>query len=152
LIIPNNKVKETPTSNNGSIKIITTLNGRTSGVWKDAFNLFLKNPLFGYGFGAERYLLKNYKGEPGSVDSTILNCLIQSGIVGTILFLASISSFLIMGYKLASGNTSIAILECVSVGVFILIRGITQSFSLYSADWLFLVPLIGYIQSLSLNH
>lgn len=123
---------------------ILTLGGRTNGVWQEALILIKKSPLIGYGFGIERYLLKDYLGRPASVDNTLLNALLQSGVLGASLFLISIIWTISMGYHLI--NPSLINLEVISVGIFILLRGITQSFSSYSADWLFLIPIIAYIQ------
>lgn len=131
-----------------SVERIMTLSGRVGGVWRDAVGFIKKRPLFGYGFAAERYLLKDYLGRPTSVDSNILNAILQSGFLGGTFFLLSIGSVILMGYQLLLINHSLMLLEATSVGIFILLRGITQSFSNYGADWMFLSPLIAYIQIL----
>lgn len=129
---------------------IATLSGRINGVWSQALIHIKKSPLIGQGFGVERFLLKDYLGRPASVDNTILNAILQSGILGTMFFIISLVLVVGMGYELlASGNHSLILLESVSVGIFILLRGITQSFSSYGADWMFLAPIITYLQIVS---
>ncbi len=125
---------------------LTSLGGRINGVWKNAICLIKQRPIIGWGFGIERFLLKDYQGNPASVDSTVLNALLQSGFLGTLMFLGAIVWTVYTGYQMfMSGNQSLIFLEASSVGIFILLRGITQSFSNYSADWLFLVPIIAYL-------
>lgn len=131
----------------------TTLGGRMGGIWQKAISVIKEHPILGQGFNIERYRLKDYKGDPGSVDSTLINALLQSGLLGTALFLIAICWTIFMGYQLfLSGNNSLLFLEASSVGIFLLLRGITQSFSGYSADWLFLAPIIAYLQIISLSH
>lgn len=124
-----------------------TLSGRTTGIWPQALKLFLKSPLIGWGFQADRIFL-----EGQHAHNAILHALIQTGIIGTIPFLiAFIWSWLIL-FKLLK-NPSIEkpfLIEIAGVLAFFMIRGITESTgAFFGADWLILAPLLAYIQNLN---
>ena len=63
-----------------NIKVIVTLSGRTNGVWADVWHLFLKNPLLGFGFQADRFSLNGQHAH-----NSLIQALIQAGQI--ILFL-----------------------------------------------------------------
>ena len=131
-----------------SVKTILSLSGRTSGVWTDAWHLFIKSPLFGFGFQADRYFLNGQHAH-----NSLIHALLQAGILGTIPFLlAFIVIFLMLvriftyhGIKQDERNFLIMLS---AILVFFAVRSITESVAFFSADWLFVAPIIAYIQCL----
>ena len=130
------------------IKTISTLSGRTSGVWKDSINLFYSSPIIGYGFQADRFFLNGQH-----THNSILHALVQSGILGTLFFvLAYLSTFIILLrlfkiYKVKEEDKKF-LLIFLFVLIFFGIRSITESVAFFSADWLFVAPIIAYTQFL----
>lgn len=135
-------------TNAKDLKNIVTLSGRTTGVWQDAWHLFLSSPLVGYGFQADRFFLNGQHAH-----NSIIHALIQTGILGTIPFLLA---FILMFLYLARlfKNPHIELQEknflvmLSAVLVFFAVRSITESVAFFSADWLFVAPIIAYIQLL----
>lgn len=145
-----------PTTQPKNIKSLVTLSGRTDGIWKDSWNLFLSEPLIGRGFQADRYFLGGQHAH-----NTVLHALVQTGLIGTLLFIAAFCWAIYMLLRLLknpviSHSQKIFLVEIAAVMIFLLVRGITESLAFYSADWLFMAPLIAYIQVLyfsnPLNH
>jgi len=127
---------------------IITLSGRTSGVWSDAWHLFLKNPLVGFGFQADRFFLSGQHAH-----DSILHALIQAGVIGTIPFLLAFALTLIILLRLfrnpqVTGEERNFLVTVSAVMVFFAVRSITESVAFFSADWLFVAPMIAYIQCL----
>ena len=117
-----------------------TLSSRM-GVWAHAWNLFLKNPLFGLGFYADKSLL--------TAHNTILHALVQAGIAGTIPFLLAFAiTFMILIRLLKNPKGSekerYFLITITAAFVFFVVRGIAESMAIYSADWLFVAPIIAY--------
>jgi len=134
-----------------SIKDIFTLSGRIDGVWIDAGRLFMNNPLVGYGFQADRFFLNGQHAH-----NTILQVLIQTGIFGTIPFLLAFVFTFIILYKLFKKNMledreRYFLIAITAALVFFAVRSITESVAFFSADWLFVAPIIAYIQCLNDN-
>jgi len=131
-----------------NIESIISLSGRTSGVWKDAWNLFLTSPLFGRGFQSDRIYLKGQHAH-----NTIIHALIQAGILGTIGFvLALVLTLIILRQLFKNRNINEKernfLIVLTGALVFFTVRGITESLAFFSADWLFVAPIIAYIQCL----
>ncbi|MCX6723656.1 MAG: WecB/TagA/CpsF family glycosyltransferase [Candidatus Staskawiczbacteria bacterium] len=129
--------------------IVFTLSGRTSGVWNDAWHLFLSNPLSGYGFQADRIFLNGQHAH-----DSIIHALIQAGILGTVLFVfAFILAFSLLLKLFKSRQIEekernfLAVISAVLV--FLAVRSITESVAFFGADWLFVAPMIAYIQCLN---
>jgi len=132
-----------------NIKSISTLGGRTTGVWREGWKLFLSSPLIGYGFQADRIFL-----EGQHVHNTLLQALIQTGLLGTIPFVfAFIITGIILFHLLKSFSVTkeekIFLIEITAVLIFFIIRGITESLAFFSSDWLFIAPLLAYITILN---
>ncbi|MGA2417800.1 MAG: WecB/TagA/CpsF family glycosyltransferase [Candidatus Staskawiczbacteria bacterium] len=131
-----------------SAKGIMTLGGRTSGVWTDAWRLFLSNPLVGYGFQADRFFLNGQQAH-----NSIVQALVQAGILGTVPFvLAFVLTFIIL-LKLfrrpdITGKDKSFLIGLSAALVFFAVRSTTESVAYFSADWLFVAPIIAYIQCL----
>lgn len=129
-----------------SLKTLLTLSGRVNGVWSDSWNLFLSSPLIGRGFQADRYFLNGQHAH-----DTLLQALVQAGILGTApLFLAFLLTALMLCRLLQNasviGRDKVFLIGVAGVFTFLAVRGITESLAYYSADWLFMAPLITYIQ------
>jgi N-acetylglucosaminyldiphosphoundecaprenol N-acetyl-beta-D-mannosaminyltransferase len=123
-----------------------TLSGRTTGVWPQAWNLFLSSPLVGYGFQADRFFL-----EGQHAHNSFLHSLVQTGVLGAIPFVLAHLFTLISLIKLLRNrdvqeeerNFLIIIL---GVFAFFGMRSITESVAFYGADWIFVAPMIAYVQ------
>ena len=131
-----------------SIKSISTLSGRTIGAWSDSWHLFLSSPLLGYGFHADRIFL-----EGQHAHNALLHALIQTGLFGTIPFVLAFILTLIILRRLfkrpdITGKDRSFLIGVSAVLVFFAVRSITESVAFFSADWLFVVPIIAYIQYL----
>jgi O-antigen ligase len=61
---------------------VFTLSGRTIGVWHEGWGLFLESPLLGFGFHADRIFL-----EGQHMHNSLLHALVQTGLIGTVLFI-----------------------------------------------------------------
>jgi N-acetylglucosaminyldiphosphoundecaprenol N-acetyl-beta-D-mannosaminyltransferase len=128
-----------------NVGTILTLSRRVTGAWKDAYKLFLGSPLVGYGFQADRYFLAGQHAH-----NTLVQALLQTGLLGTIfLVLAFILSFIYL-YKAVmkkgiGGKEKYFLLGLIGVFVFFAARSLTESSGAYfDADWLFLAPIIAY--------
>jgi O-antigen ligase len=136
----------------GLNKSVITLSGRTSGVWKDDWNLFLSSPLIGYGFQADRIFLQGQHAH-----NAILQALVQTGLVGTIFFILAVIYTWVVLMRLLQNKKIIGkerniLMQLFGVLLFFTVRGITESSgAFFSADWLFLAPVIAYIQFLYVN-
>lgn len=134
-----------------NVAIISTLSGRTTGVWHDARGLFLDSPLLGRGFHADRFFLNGQHAH-----NTLLHALIQVGLLGTLpftlgLFATLLAAFRLLRHAIIRQERQPFLLAGLAVLIFIFVRGVTESFAFYSADWLFLAPVIAYIQIMQLN-
>ena len=107
-------------------------------------NLFLNSPLTGFGFQADRFFL----GGQHAHDS-LLHALVQTGLLGTIPFILSFIFLAVILLRLFKNNyieprQRMFFIEITSVLIFLMIRGITESLAFYSADWIFLAPILAY--------
>jgi O-antigen ligase len=129
-----------------NLHTVMTLSGRTTGIWQQAWHLFLQSPVVGLGFQADRYFLDGQHAH-----DSLLHALVQSGILGTIPFLLAFFLAAFMLWKLSQSSTiptaqKVVLVEVAGVFIFLLIRGITESLAFFSADILFMAPLLAYIQ------
>jgi N-acetylglucosaminyldiphosphoundecaprenol N-acetyl-beta-D-mannosaminyltransferase len=139
---------ETPKITSRTASVIS-LSGRTGGVWRDSWHLFLRNPLFGFGFQADRYFLNNQHAH-----NTIIHTLLQAGILGTLAFILAVIILLIYIIRIfKTKNVDIKekqfLTIITAVLIFFAVRAITESVAFFSADWLFVAPIIAYIQCLN---
>ncbi len=126
---------------------VSTLSGRTVGVWPQVAKLFLKSPLIGWGFHADRIFL-----EGQHAHNAILHVLIQTGIIGIIPFISAFILAWILLFKLLK-NSSLTekpfLIATAGILAFFIIRGITESTgAFFGMDLILLAPLIAYIQNL----
>jgi N-acetylglucosaminyldiphosphoundecaprenol N-acetyl-beta-D-mannosaminyltransferase len=127
---------------------VINLSGRTSGVWKDSWYLFLKNPLFGFGAQADRYFLNGQHAH-----NTVIHAMLQAGILGTIAMILAFVWHLFYLVKLfinplIQTKDKQFLITITAVLIFFIVRGLTESLVFFSADWLFVAPIIVYIQCL----
>lgn len=127
---------------------VINLSGRTGGVWKDSWGLFLKNPLFGFGAQADRYFLNGQHAH-----NTIIHTLIQAGILGVLAMVLAFIQLLVYVIKLfkmkeVEVKEKQFLIAITAVLIFFIVRGLTESLAFFSADWLFVAPIIAYIQCL----
>ena len=125
-----------------------TLSGRTTGVWSDAWHLFLKNPLMGFGFQADRFFLNGQHAH-----DSIMHALVQAGVLGTVPFLLAFILLLIIIIRLFKNPSILGeernfLIAVTGALVFFAVRSITESVAFFSADWLFVAPIIAYVQCL----
>jgi len=129
------------------LHFIFTLGGRTVGVWPQAWKLFLKSPLIGFGFHADRIFL-----EGQHAHNAILHALIQTGVIGTIPFIIAFVWAWIILFKLFKKPIPEKpfLIEIAAIFAFFTIRGITESTgAFFGVDWILLAPLLAYLQFLN---
>lgn len=119
-----------------------TLSGRTTGIFPLTWNLFLRSPIIGNGFQADRVYLDGQHAH-----NTILQALAQTGLLGTFSFIFGfILAVINLIYIFKRYPNKIILVECIGVFIFFAIRSVTESFAYFGADYLFLVPLFAYLQ------
>jgi O-antigen ligase len=132
----------------GSLDKLVDLSGR-EGAWQSAINLIKQSPFFGWGFHADRLLLQSEH-----MHNSFLHAMIQSGIIGTIFFVAAFFSlwFLIIKTRIIAkakeiqGKDKLLIMESVMIIGFMTSRGLFESTAAYyGVDLLLLIPLIAFI-------
>jgi O-antigen ligase len=139
---PEAPIPEAPT-------IVSTLSGRTVGVWPQSWKLFLESPLIGWGFHADRIFLNKHS------HNAILQALVQTGVIGTFFFISAfIWTFMIL-FRLLKKTEILEkekpfLIGIAGVLVFFMLRSITESTgAFFGADWLILAPILAYLQQLN---
>ena len=123
---------------------VFTLSGRATGIWPEAWRLFLNSPLIGYGFHAGRIFLQQH------THNALLHAFTQTGIIGGIPFVAALISVWIsimhISHNPKEKHFSLP-LEIPALVAFFTVLSITEStFAFYGTVWLFSAPLFAYIQ------
>ena len=125
-----------------------TFTGRTS-VWDESFELFKDSPLLGYGFHADRIILEAH------VHNSLLHSLLQTGVLGTIPFLAALAFgwiLFIMIFREREGLTSNQrhlLIQAGAVLAFLTVRTFPESTgAFFGVDWLLLAPILLYLNLL----
>lgn len=128
-------------------RIDPTMSGRTE-TWRHGWELFLKSPLWGFGFQADRFYLW---GE--HMHNALLHALVQSGILGggalllalLVVWRLTVKHFFIRPPR----NTALTPPEVPGVLTFFTISSVTEStFAYYSAAWLLSAPIFAYVTAL----
>jgi N-acetylglucosaminyldiphosphoundecaprenol N-acetyl-beta-D-mannosaminyltransferase len=132
--------------NSQEVKNILTLSGRTNGVWADSLHIFWASPLIGQGFQANNSLM--------TAHNTFLHALVQTGLLGSIPFVLSFLLVFLILLRLFKDpdiweKENYFLISAISAFAFFGVRSITESMAVYSADWLFVVPIIAYVQCLN---
>jgi hypothetical protein len=121
-----------------------TLTGRTA-QWAQGWAATLHSPWLGLGFQADRYYLHS-----AQLEDAVSQALIQGGFLGTIAYLAAFAMAWYLLVKLYASKVSQHLPdEIPGILVFFTVMSITESTVYYSADWLLLAPILGYIQVLA---
>ncbi len=123
-----------------------TLTGRTV-TWEQGWPLFLDSPLLGLGFHADRIFL-----EGQHMSNAVLHALIQSGLLGTIPFVAALAGAWVLLYRLywapLQQGLSSWPLEIVGVIVFFSVESITEStIAFFGSALLLVAPCFAYLQA-----
>jgi O-antigen ligase len=128
-----------------------TLTGRTL-TWREGWNVvFQESPWLGLGFHADRIYLQGMH-----MHNAFLQALIQSGLLGTVFFLAAflkIWIFLIRTYLFPQKRGGLPFrAEIPAILLFVTVASISEStIAFYGAVLLFAAPLFAYIQLTSLT-
>ncbi|HVB97968.1 MAG TPA: O-antigen ligase family protein [Candidatus Dormibacteraeota bacterium] len=121
-----------------------TLTGRTN-QWMQGLAATLHSPWLGLGFQADRYYLHGVQ-----LENAVSQALIQAGILGTVAFVAAFALAWYMLVRLYTSKLARQLPdEIPGILVFFTVMSITESTVYYSADWLLLAPVLGYIQVLA---
>jgi exopolysaccharide production protein ExoQ len=118
-----------------------TLTGRTL-VWEQGLEVVRNSPWVGLGFQADRYYMNGQHAH-----DAVLHALMQAGALGTIAYVAAYGLTWVLVVRLyrsrQSGNLPD---EIPGILAFFTIMSITESTAYYSANWLFIAPVLAYIQ------
>jgi O-antigen ligase len=125
------------------------LTGRET-TWRKALSLSFQSPFVGHGFHADRLML-----EGEHVHMAYLHSLIQSGIVGAILFAGAVVGLWIMVVRnrvmqrtaLVHGVPNLLLTESLALLGFLTARSFFESTAaFYGVDLLLLIPAMAYLQ------
>jgi len=125
-----------------------TLTGRTV-TWQAGWALFQESPWLGLGFHADRIFLAGQH-----MHNALLHALVQTGVLGTIPYVAAIVGAWILVVRLYRTRPlrglSPLLIEIPAVLAFFTIASITEStFAFFGTPWLLSAPLIAYVQALA---
>jgi O-antigen ligase len=118
-----------------------TLTGRTT-AWQEGLSAIEHSPWVGLGFQADRYYLNGQH-----VHDAVLHALMQAGVLGAIPYVAAyaLAWFLVIClYK--SPLSSRLPDELPGILAFFTVMSITESTAYYSANWLFIAPVLAFVQ------
>jgi len=124
--------------------------GRTA-VWAAGIELFKDSPWLGYGFQADRLILKTH------MHNSFIHALIQSGAIGTFLFTGALLYGSVLLYKALRARGSLPtvhrhlLIQVAGVFTFLLIRTFPESTgAFFGVDWFILAPILLYLRVI--NH
>jgi len=125
-----------------------TLSGRTA-IWELGWALFQESPWLGLGFHADRIFLGWQH-----MHNALLHALVQTGLLGTIPYVAAIVCAWILVVRLYRARPLRGLsplpIEIPAVLAFFTISSITEStFAFFGTPWLLSAPLIAYVQVLA---
>jgi O-antigen ligase len=125
-----------------------TLTGRTT-VWRAGWELFTQSPLLGFGFNADRIFL-----ERQHMHDALLHALVQTGLFGTIPFVAGLAGAWILIFRLylirpLPGLSALSV-EVPGVLAFFTVASVSEStFAYYGVAWILAAPCLAYLQALA---
>ncbi len=131
----------------GSVDRLLSLTGRET-TWQKGWAQIEQSPFLGWGFNADRILLR-YE----HMHNAILQALIQTGIIGCLFFCAVflwfwwelITSGLIRKAKTLTGSEKAFVMESILIVAFMTVRSFFESTAaFYGVDLLLLVPSMAY--------
>lgn len=122
-----------------------TFTGRTS-VWAESVDLINDSPLLGYGFHADRIMLKAH------VHNSVIHALLQTGVIGTIPFLAAMIFAWLLLVKILRIRDQLLprhqrlVIQSGAVLAFLTVRSFPESTgAFFGVDWLILAPILLYL-------
>lgn len=125
------------------------LTGRTS-IWATGWEFVKLSPFLGYGFHADRLVMGTH------MHNAIMHALIQTGIIGTIPFVAALVVGWVLVYKNSRKLNHLPethkhlVIQTIGILLFLSVRGIPESTgAFYGIDWLLLAPVLFYLQIVS---
>jgi O-antigen ligase len=128
---------------------IYQMSGRRE-TWEAGWELFQQSPLLGFGFHADRFLLGGQQ-----MHNSFFHALVQTGILGTTLFVGAFASAWIWLFRSLKRRTRMPsverawLIETAGVLSFLTVLSISQSTgAFYGVEWLLLAPLVAHIQIL----
>jgi O-antigen ligase len=133
----------------GSLENAFFLTGRET-TWRKALSIALQAPLAGHGFHADRLML-----EGEHVHMAYLHSLIQSGVLGALLFTGAVVGLWVIVAKrrivqrtaLVKGPANFLLTESLAVLGFLTARSFFESTAaFYGVDLLLFVPVMAYLQ------
>ena len=133
----------------GSLENAFFLTGRET-TWRKALSISLQSPLAGHGFHADRLMI-----EGEHVHMAYLHSLIQSGILGAILFAGALIGLwiviarnrIIQRTAFVQGVSNFLLTECLAVLGFLSARSFFESTAaFYGVDLILLIPVMAYLQ------
>jgi O-antigen ligase len=133
----------------GSLENAFFLTGRET-TWRKALSIALQAPLAGHGFHADRLML-----EGEHVHMAYLHSLIQSGVLGALLFTGAVIGVWVIVAKhrivqrtaLVEGPANFLLTESLAVLGFLTARSFFESTAaFYGVDLLLFVPVMAYLQ------
>ena len=139
----------------GSLDRLVDLAGREAG-WQRVIDLIKQSPFLGWGFHADRILLQS-----GHTHNSFLHSMVQSGLVGFILFVAAflslwilvVKSRLIGRVKDIQGEDKLLIMESIMILGFMSSRCFFESTgAFYGVDLLLIVPAMAFIYLWTVNN
>ncbi len=136
---------------NRGVPFDPTLTGRTI-TWQEGWALSMESPWLGFGFHADRIFLAGQH-----MHNALLHALVQTGLLGTVPYLAAIVGAWILVIRLHLARKLPGLrplpIEIPAVLAFFTIASITEStFALFGTPWLLCAPLLAYIQALAWQH
>ena len=133
----------------GSLENAFFLTGRET-TWRKALELAFRSPFVGHGFHADRLML-----EGEHVHMAYLHSLIQSGVLGALLFAGAVIGIWVLVVRnrvvqrtvLVEGAGNFPLTESVAVLGFLTARSFFESTAaFYGVDLLLLAPVVAYLQ------
>lgn len=124
------------------LNTVVTLSGRTTGIWPASWHLFLQSPVVGFGFFADRIFLEGHHAH-----NLVLQTLVQSGALGTGFFLVSLLTAWCLALRFFKKQPdNMWLMLAIGFLTYFTLRGITESFAFFGADYLLMVPIFAYLQ------
>jgi len=125
------------------------LSGRRA-VWAAGWDMFKGSPILGYGFHADRLLLRTH------MHNAFMQALVQTGLIGTIPFVAAMLYGWFLFVRAALNLARFAdrhkhmVIQVGGILAFLSLRALPESTgAFFGVDWLILAPLLLYLQVLN---
>lgn len=127
-----------------------SLTGRTR-AWENGIDAAMESPIIGYGFQADRMLIHEH------VHNTYLYALLTSGFIGAVIFTAGLVWAWVLFFRVArrgkmEDSKKRFMIQAGGILAFFTVRSIPEVCgSLFSVDFMIMLPIIVYIHMLNLQ-